>query len=97
MDLNFPVQTTPPGKKYKPLFAFLVTDLENKLNVNVHGNVRAGTFGNETSASHQGVGKNEVNLRKVLDPQNNDNEWRKLFFGATQSDGSFQAVRFGGV
>jgi hypothetical protein len=40
LDLDFPVLTHVSGRKYKPLFAFLVTDLDNKLNVNVHGNVR---------------------------------------------------------
>ncbi|MEX2118549.1 MAG: hypothetical protein WD847_02990 [Pirellulales bacterium] len=37
VDLGFPVQTAPDGRKYKPLFAILCLDLDNRLNLNVHG------------------------------------------------------------
>jgi hypothetical protein len=39
MDLGFPVRTV-AGRRVKPLFAFLVSDLDNRLNLNVHGNAR---------------------------------------------------------
>ena len=34
MDLGFPVQTGPDGRTYKPLFAFFITDLDGRLNLN---------------------------------------------------------------
>lgn len=36
LDLGFPVQTSPDGLRYKPLFAILITDQDGKLNVNAH-------------------------------------------------------------
>jgi hypothetical protein len=41
VDLGFPVQRTADGRKFKPLFAFLVLDLDSRLNLNVHGQVNA--------------------------------------------------------
>src|SRR5229473_1986275 len=40
MDLGFPVMVAPNGRKFKPLFAPLIIDLDNRVNVNVHGNIR---------------------------------------------------------
>jgi len=40
VDLGFPVQTTPDGRRYKPLFAILCLDMDGKLNLNAHSNVR---------------------------------------------------------
>jgi len=37
VDLGFPVQTAPDGRRFKPLFAILCTDLDGRLNVNAHG------------------------------------------------------------
>ncbi len=37
-DPNFPVQTGPDGKRYKPLYAIFVMDLNGKLDVNEHFN-----------------------------------------------------------
>lgn len=37
VDLGFPVQTAPDGRRYKPLFAILCTDLDGRFNVNAHG------------------------------------------------------------
>ncbi len=39
LDLGFPMQTDPSGRRYKPLFAILCTDLDSRLNLNVHGNL----------------------------------------------------------
>jgi hypothetical protein len=75
LDLGAPVRSTPDGRKFKPLFAPLIIDLDNRVNVNVHGNVRG------TGASHvsnQGWGPWEVNLGHVLA---GNNEWRNLFIG----------------
>jgi hypothetical protein len=38
VDLGLPVQTTPDGRTYKPLFAILCEDLDGRLNLNAHGN-----------------------------------------------------------
>ena len=38
IDLNFPVQTTPGGLRYKPLFAFHIVDMDGRLNLNFQGN-----------------------------------------------------------
>jgi len=37
VDLGFPIRTDPYGQKYKPLFAILCLDLDNRLDVNAHG------------------------------------------------------------
>jgi hypothetical protein len=39
IDLGWRVQQTANGRRFKPLFAFLVTDADGKLNLNVHGNI----------------------------------------------------------
>jgi hypothetical protein len=38
VDLNMPVQTSPDGRRYKPLFAIKIADLDNRLQLNYHGN-----------------------------------------------------------
>src|SRR5262249_61259897 len=93
MDLGFPVRKTPEGIKYKPLFAFLVTDLDNRVNLNVHGNVRGfDVVGNNRYYKHrsnQGWGPWEVNIGKVLNhstviqpnPLVTNEEWPNLFRG----------------
>jgi hypothetical protein len=90
LDLGFPVLTAPDGRRYKPLFAPLVLDLDNRINVNVHGNVRGvaptgGWAQGQAHRSNQGWGPWEVNLGRVLtqDPKNVP-EWPNLLTGATQ-------------
>jgi len=39
IDLGMPVATAANGRQYKPLFAFLVVDMDGRLNVNAHGNL----------------------------------------------------------
>jgi hypothetical protein len=63
LDLDFPVRTTPDGRKYKPLFAALIVDLDNRVNLNVAGNLRG--LGNAAHASHQGWGPWEVNPARL--------------------------------
>lgn len=67
IDIGYPVQTLPDGRSYKPLFAALIVDLDNRVNLNVHGNLRGkGTSANVTHMSNQGWGPWEVNLAWVL-------------------------------
>ncbi len=76
LDLNAPVLTAPDGRTYKPLFAPLVVDLDGRINVNVHGNVRGR---GRAHVSNQGWGPWEVNLGQVLNA--NADEWKHLFVG----------------
>lgn len=76
MDLGVEPKTAPSGKKYKPLFAFTVIDLDGRVNINVHGNahgrniwhgmwgIGAPTF----HASGQGTGPWDVSLSRALHP-----------------------------
>ncbi len=59
MDLGWPVRTAPDGTKFKVLFAPLIIDLDGKLNLGAHGNIRGA---GATHASNHGVGPWEVNL-----------------------------------
>jgi hypothetical protein len=78
LDLGFPVLATPDGRKYKPLFAPLIVDLDGRVNVNVHGNVRGQ---GKTHVSNQGWGPWEVNLGHVL---TKGNEWSNLLAGSAK-------------
>jgi hypothetical protein len=76
IDLDFPVLTAPDGRRYKPLFAPLIMDLDGRVNVNVHGNT-LGT--NSEHRSNHGLGPWEVNLGKVLNADRD--EWKNLLLG----------------
>jgi hypothetical protein len=80
LDLNFPVLTSRDGRKFKPLFAPLILDLDGKVNLNVHGNIR-GDGG--THVSNQGWGPWEVSLRRVLAAD--AEEWKNLLRGSAQA------------
>jgi hypothetical protein len=88
VDLDFPVQTAPDGfTRFKPLFAFFITDLDGRLNLNVHGNVLGkDPTGNPTHASNQGWGPWEVNPQYVLSAMTGGPppkaEWPQLFLGS---------------
>jgi hypothetical protein len=68
IDAGFPILVAPNGKRYKPLFAPLVMDLDGKVNLNAAGNIRAtnGTTNNTTHVSNHGYGPWEINLAKVM-------------------------------
>jgi hypothetical protein len=86
MDLGFPVMVAPDGRKYKPLFAPLIVDLDNRVNLNTAGNIR-GTdtvTGNKVHAVNQGWGPWSVNLSRVFTQPPNANEWQRLFTGTGQ-------------
>ncbi|MBX9678460.1 MAG: hypothetical protein K2X38_06825 [Gemmataceae bacterium] len=59
IDAGFPVLTAPDGRKYKPLFAPFVMDLDNRLNLMVAGNYNTAA---SKSLSNQGFGPFEQNL-----------------------------------
>jgi hypothetical protein len=80
LDLDFPILRAPDGRKYKPLFAPLIVDLDNRININVHGNIRGP---DRTHVSNQGLGPWEVNLGRVL--TKDSNEWANLFAGSPSS------------
>jgi hypothetical protein len=90
IDLDFPVVRGPNGRKFKPLFAPLIVDLDNRVNVNVHGNLRGLNYAGH--ASHQGWGPWEVNPGRLVALPRPDQlgyptalaqrlEWSNLFSG----------------
>jgi hypothetical protein len=82
LDLGFQTAIAANGTRYKPLFAPLITDLDNRLNVNIHGNILGtpdskNSWGGQDpwrgrSVSHMGWGPWEVNLEGVLQPDDTD-------------------------
>jgi hypothetical protein len=98
IDLGVPPKTAANGKRYKPLFAFLVQDLDGRANVNAHGNVHgrdaSGNWSTATArhASGQGWGAWEVSLQRALsgDPSTinpADTTWKNLFLGSVSISG----------
>lgn len=84
IDIGYPVSSMPDGRKFKPLFAALIIDLNNRINLNVDGNVRGRTTASPVQAAHtsnQGWGPWEINLSKVLTASgpNTLPEWTNLF------------------
>lgn len=97
VDLDFPIQTDPlTGRRFKPLFAFFITDLDNRINVNTAGNVRGNhPVAGLIHASNAGIGNWEVNLRRLSTPPlvgaglplpaAYQSEWLQLFGGRLTS------------
>jgi hypothetical protein len=76
VDIGFPVLTDPTtGRKFKPLFAAAVVDLDGKINLNASGNVRGA---NNTHVSDQGWGIWEVSLARAM---TQGKQWPNLFTG----------------
>ncbi|GIW82832.1 MAG: hypothetical protein KatS3mg105_4639 [Gemmatales bacterium] len=76
LSLGYPVQTLPDGRKFVPLFAPLVIDLDNRININIHGNHRGQGL---THRSNQGFGPWSVSVSQILNA--NGSEWRNIFNG----------------
>lgn len=96
LDLGIEPKTAPNGRKYKPLFAFTVLDLDGRVNLNAHGNIHGrDPSGSPTQlhASRDGLGPWEVNLARALaNPANpNDTSWRNVFMGANGVSGRHKA------
>jgi hypothetical protein len=66
MDLGFPTRVGPDGRKYKPLFAPLIIDLDGKVNLNIAGNYRINAGGTLDHASNFGLTPAEISLKRVL-------------------------------
>lgn len=83
VDLGFPVQVTPEGRKFKPLFAPLIVDLDSRINLSVHGNMHVRIAGNPEHTSNQGFGRWEVNPARLSPPGDvaRRREWANLSRG----------------
>lgn len=79
VDLGFPDATSPDGYIYRPLFAFLVVDLDGRLNLNANGNSAhydsslnpatinlAGGVNSTNARNSEGIGPAEVMLNGGL-------------------------------
>jgi hypothetical protein len=97
IDLGVTPKTAPSGKKYKPLFAFTVLDLDGRVNLNAHGNLNgnndqtSGAVMPTTVANHSsrsGAGPWEVSLKKAFDE---DLAWEKVLRGSDPLKGRFTA------
>ena len=82
LDMNLPIRKW-RGRDYKPLVAFLVTDLDGRINVNAAGNRRS--FGGR-HASNQGWGEWEIDLQQIFQ----FNEASQLFLDPRGRYGSDQ-------
>ncbi len=63
IDLGYAAQSDAQGRRYKPLFAILCTDLDGRVNVNAHGLAAHTTT--PSAAIGQGYGPPEINLRSI--------------------------------
>jgi hypothetical protein len=79
MDFGAPVMHSADGRKYKMLFAPLVTDLDGRVNLNVHGNIK--NSGDFIAGGNQGWGRWEVNLQYVFNTANGRTDVPQLFRG----------------
>src|SRR5262249_50847753 len=92
IDLGYPVGRLKFSNRYvKPLFAILVVDLDNRINLNVSGNAKEAADLNY-HGSHQGWGRWEINPNKLM--VGPTPEYLNLFRGNTVN-GTNYSGRFG--
>jgi hypothetical protein len=98
--INAPVFRLPDGRKYTMLVAPLIIDLDGKVNLNVHGNIKQQTTNAGTTttrnASNHGWGPWEVSLSQILNFDTK--EWQNVYLGVTAGNNpnNFQRVgRYG--
>src|SRR5262249_54433393 len=72
--LGFPVQVAPNGRKYKPLFAPFIIDLDSRINLSVHGNANVQIINTRHHTSNQGWGRWEVNPARLADPNDTNRQ-----------------------
>lgn len=110
IDLGYPVvRLAASQRKVKPMFAFLVVDLDGRVNVNVAGNIKEqATVGFGYHGSQHGFGPWEINPRYLMRQTNSPfppglypaggdgNEYLNLFRGAMSGSGPVGG-RFGAV
>lgn len=93
IDLGFPVMTGSDGRKFKPLFAPLIQDLDNRVNVNAHGywfcHPWLGGLNVTRFQSDKGWGPWEVNPRWVISAPN---EARNLYLGGNGIPGRYDVT-----
>jgi hypothetical protein len=92
MDLDLPVGYW-KGQYYKPLVAFLVIDLDGRINMNVAGNIKGGNGQN----SAQGFGPWEMNVATVADSQNTSSGGQGLTWLDTGNGGITGRYSTGGI
>src|SRR6266700_5035178 len=66
IDPASPARVGPNGKMYRPLFAFFITDLDGKVNLNASGNARLYDGTNYGHGSNKGLTPTEINLAKIF-------------------------------
>lgn len=85
VDVDFPIQKTLDGQRYKPLVAYLCLDLDGRLNANAHGSpghlnppVAVNVAGGTSAALPRGMGFGpaDINLQYLL-----GSNYSKLFVG----------------
>lgn len=87
VDLGDPVQETENGTLYKPLYAFLIVDMDNKLNVNAHGST-------DHFAATNFDPTNQVTGQSIGNLVGGDRQQQTLAAGLAPGDFGFSATQW---